>query len=153
MRSWRFLKDFFMCENRIYFATVHTFVPHFLTSQNEKRSKQLFPIKILSRLVGLQWVLYWHWFVMDSVEDDWHFSLDVPLATSYVTRINRIEWLDGDRVRLSYWNIEFELLDVDIIKFFILCPGICDTGRIEYNNLDRIEIVVFFIWITYPICF
>ncbi len=82
---------------------------------------------------------------MASVEDDGHFPLDVPLMTSCVTRINKIEWFDGDSVRLSYWNIEFALLDVDIIKFIILCPRLCDTGRIEYNQLDTIEIVVFFI--------
>jgi hypothetical protein len=80
---------------------------------------------------------------MVSIEDDGHFPLDVSLVTSCVTRINRTEWFNGDG--FSHWNIEFELLDVDIIRFFILCPGICDTRRIEYDKLDRIEIVAVFI--------
>ncbi len=80
---------------------------------------------------------------MTSVEDYWYFPLDVSLVTSCVTRVNRTKWLDKDRVRLSYRNIEFELLDVDIIKFIILYPRICDTGRTKYNKLDRIEIFFF----------
>ncbi len=71
--------------------------------------------------------------------------MDVSLVTSCVTRINMIEWFDEYRVRLSYWNTEFEILDVDIIKFIILYPCICDIGRIEYNKLNRTESVVFFI--------
>jgi hypothetical protein len=82
---------------------------------------------------------------MVSVDDDGNFSLNVPLVSSCVIRINGIEWFDEDRVRLSYWTIEFELIGLDIIKFIILCPCICDTERIEYNKLGTIKIFLFFI--------